>query len=327
MKLSIKKINGKKYLYAVDTIYITRGISITKNKSLGRADRIKDIGYKKQAFHEYLIKEETNLRTDYWSKKVLENSFKYISVKKLESLRSRLYRFKQTAGDIATSAMEMAFLADFIFNSNRIEGSKLPRERVEEIIKEKKSGNDEVNNTIQAIGFMDTKFLYTKSSIKKLHSILLKHEPSKLGFRKEPVVVGNMEVLAWEQIEEELSKLLQWYNEHKYTMYPPELAFTFYYKFERIHPFEDGNGRTGRLIMNDILKRHRYHPIIIWNKRGQSHLHAFKKAVDGKQEYFHKFMADQFEKTYEIYLEKIERAYNLEKQINYFMQPSEYNFD
>ena len=327
MKISKKTINGKEYIYAIDSIYVAKGHIISKNKSFGRADKVKDISIKKKYFYEYILKDETKSRTNYWVKFASEKFKKYVSIEKLESLRSRLFRAKQSVGDFATAAMNTAFMVDFIYNSNTIEGSKIPRERVEEIVREKKFANDEVNNTIKAIYFVDNEFKFNGSSIKKLHDILLKHEPSNLGLRKEKVVVGNMDVLAWQEISKELDKLLVWYKEATQKMYPPELAFLFYYKFERIHPFKDGNGRTGRLIMNKILKENRYHPIIVWNKRRKSHLNAFRRYLEGKDENYLKFMSEQFEKTHEIYLEKIEKAFSLEAQMEYFMKPSSYNFD
>jgi len=326
MKISKKIINGKEYIYAIDSIYVAKGHTILKNKSLGRADKVKDISIKKKDFYEDILNEETKSRTSYWTKFASTKFKKYVFVEKIELLRSKLFRGKESVGEIAKTAMNTAFMVDFIFNSNTIEGSKVPRERVEEIVKERNFANDEVNNTIKAIYFVENKFKFNKASIKKLHDILLKHEPSNLGFRKEKVVVGNMDVLDWQVISKELDNLLVWYKEASQNTYPPELAFLFYYKFERIHPFKDGNGRTGRLIMNRILKEHRYHPIIIWNKRRKAHLGAFRTYLEGKDENYLKFMSDQLEKTYEIYLEKIEKAFNLDAQMKYFLEPSEYNY-
>jgi len=63
----------------------------------------------------------------------------------------------------------------------------------------------------------------------------------------------NAETVVPEYVYSELSTLLKWYKEQKKYLSPPELAFKFYYRYEKIHPFEDGNGRTGRMIMNQIL--------------------------------------------------------------------------
>lgn len=327
MKTYINNIKGKDYLYAYDRIFIAKGKTIQKAKSLGRVDSLADIPVKKRAFATFLMNEERKLRVLHWSKLIDSSDFsKYVSIEKIEGVRTKLYRAKTDMGNIATSAMETAFLVDFIFNSNKIEGSKIPRENVEKQVKEGgRPKNDEVGNTLKAVYYVDHKFKFNLSQIKKLHSILLAHEPKKLGYREEKVVVGDELVVPWREIKSRLNDLLAWFSVAKKTWYPPELAFTFYYRFERIHPFVDGNGRVGRLVMNKILKAHHYHPMIIWNKRRQAHMTAFKNFSEGRGEKYFKFMAEQFVKTHEIYIEKIQKAFDLEKQMKYFLEPSEYN--
>lgn len=307
-------INGRTYLYAYDYIFIDRGRRIRKNKSLGPAESPIDQARKLREFAETLEREESKERVLYWTKRITQPRFtNYVSLAKIEKARAKLYRAKKEMGEIAKQAMDTAFLVDFIYNSNRIEGSKVPRDRVEKVIRgrgaEVKKGDAEIINTIRAIDFINTNFQFNPANINKLHQTLLAHEPSKTGFRTDRVIVNESEVSSWPEIRTELKNLLAWYAKAKLSWYPPELAFTFYYKFERIHPFEDGNGRVGRLIMNKILKDHRYHPMIVWNKRAQSHM---------------KFMAEQFIKTHDIYLKKIEPAINFEQQMEYFMRPSDY---
>jgi len=326
MKTYTNNINGKDYLYAYDKIFITKGKTIQKNKSLGRVDSLSDLSVKKRIFSLYLMNEEKKLRTEYWKKKAGHDFSKYVSIEKIENVRTELYRAKEDMGPMATMAMETAFLVDFIYNSNKIEGSKMPRENVEKEVKEGgRPKNNEVGNTLRAVYYVDNKFGFNINQVKKLHSVLLAHEPNKLGFREEPVVVGNEQVARWEEIKPKLDELMTWFSTANKTWYPPELAFTFYYRFERIHPFVDGNGRVGRLIMNKILKNHRYHPMIIWNKKRQAHMTAFKSFEKGQCEKYFKFMADQFTKTHEIYLEKIQKAFDLEGQMKYFLEPSKYN--
>lgn len=78
-----------------------------------------------------------------------------------------------------------------------------------------------------------------------------------------------------------MTDLIQWYQteEAKGELNPLELAAMFHYRYIRIHPFEDGNGRIARLIMNYILSRHQYPLIVVPSKSKQEYLSALS-AVD-----------------------------------------------
>jgi Fic family protein len=326
MKISKKTVNGKSYIYALDSIYVNRGKTIQKNKSLGPTATTTNLAEKKKDFQNYIIENETKLRIKYWHKKASENFLSYVDLGKVENLRAKLFQLKRNTGELGSAAMETAFLVDFIYNSNKLEGSRVPRESVEKIVREStKEKNGEVRNTISAISYLkQKKFKFILKNIEDLHDILLAHEPSNLKYRKNnDVIVGNSSVSDFKNIKKELSNLLTWVDNSNYKLYPLEQAFEFYYRFERIHPFNDGNGRTGRLLMNEILKIHKYHPMIIWNKNREVHMNAFARAIDGNKKSFHKFMVDQFIHTHELYLAKIDKAYNLDNIMHSFLEPSE----
>ena len=226
-------------------------------------------------------------------------------------------------GPLASNFMEMGFLIDFIYNSNRLEGSRVPRTRVEKEVRENTRRKGEVGDTLRALFAVNEKvFSFNVKKIIDLHAVLMAHEPEKLGLRTDRVIVGQSEVAPWQEIRKRLMELCTWYEESRRIMYPPELAFDFYYKFERIHPFEDGNGRTGRLMMNRILKDNKYHPMIISWKRKEAQENAFAKRMNGQKETFYSFMKEEFIKTHEIYIEKIDSALNVEKLSQVFMAPS-----
>lgn len=325
MKISQKVVNGKPYIYARDSIYINRGKTVQKSKSLGPAVTTTNLAIKKQDFQKYLIQEEIRQRIAYWKPKAGKDFLAYVDVGQIEQLRASLFQLKKNLGELGSAAIETAFMVDFIYNSNKLEGSRVPRESVEKMVRESsKEKNAEVKNTIAAISYIRQKdFKITISHIEKLHDMLLAHEPANLKYRTDnDIVVGNSLVSDYKNIKKELSDLLAWNKKSNYTLYPVEHAFAFYYRFERIHPFKDGNGRTGRLLMNEILRQHKYHPIIIWNKNREAHMHAFTKAMVGGHKAFFRFMVDQFVKTHEVYLKKIEKAYNLDTMLHSFLEPS-----
>ena len=76
-----------------------------------------------------------------------------------------------------------------------------------------------------------------------------------------------------------MTDLVDWYNEAeqsgKYT--PIELAAIFHYRYIRIHPFEDGNGRMARLMSNYILSRHGYPMIVVRSRKKEQYLEALHK--------------------------------------------------
>jgi len=324
VKLTVKKINGEKYLYIRDSIYLNKNKIIQKYKSLGRISRSLNIINEIAIFDDMMRKEEVEKRTNYWKERVNEKKvYNYISIETIEKIRTELYRNKQRLNFIANHLMGTAFMTDFVYNSNKIEGSRIPKTTVQKKIDEGDKGNNEVANTIKSLDFFDgIKLPCSLKFLEKGQKILLGHEKYKQGIRKETMIVGNSNVISHEEIEKEIKKLMDWYEENNYKLYSPELAFNFHYRFERIHPFKDGNGRIGRILMNEILKKHRYHPIIVWNKNRSSYFSAFEKAMEGNITPYFKFMFEQYKSTYATYAEKLSKAIKAEEQIGEFFKPS-----
>ncbi len=76
-----------------------------------------------------------------------------------------------------------------------------------------------------------------------------------------------------------MTDLVDWYNEEepKGLLNPVELAALFHYRYIRIHPFEDGNGRIARLMVNYILSRHGWPMIVVRSRKKQEYLEALHK--------------------------------------------------
>jgi Fic family protein len=96
-----------------------------------------------------------------------------------------------------------------------------------------------------------------------------------------------------------MNELIKVYNKNK-KMDPVELAARMHYKFESIHPFGDGNGRVGRLIINYILWHSGYPVLIMEYKKRKSYYKALQKGEEG----FFKYFIRRYLKVYQRYYKK-----------------------
>lgn len=166
------------------------------------------------------------------------------------------------------------------YNTNRIEGSKLTEEQTRSIFETHTilSGNTVLNtddiietqNHFRAFDFMleHAEEDLSIDLIKQFHELLKRGTSDerkswfKVGdFKALPNEVGGRETVAPENVEQELRKLLESY--HALSAVKVEDIIDFHAKFESIHPFQDGNGRVGRLIMFKECLKHDIMPFII----------------------------------------------------------------
>lgn len=125
---------------------------------------------------------------------------------------------------------------------------------------------------LEAVGHKDA-FLYvqdlvkdkvpfSESIIKQIHTLVLMDRPEDRGvYRRIPVRIMGAYHTPPEPVvvPEQMEKLIKEFSKKK--LHPIESATLFHLKFEGIHPFVDGNGRTGRLILNLFLMQNGYPPI------------------------------------------------------------------
>ena len=163
---------------------------------------------------------------------------------------------------------------ELTYNSNHIEGSRLTHDQTRSIFETNTIGVenevlnvDDVIETASHFRCIDliidnAKAALTEKSIKELHLILKKgtsdsrKEWFAVGdYKKMPNEVGGMDTALPEEVANEMKVLLFEYNAKKEKTF--EDILDFHVKFERIHPFQDGNGRVGRLMMfKECLKYH-----------------------------------------------------------------------
>ncbi|MDP1729468.1 MAG: Fic family protein, partial [archaeon] len=162
-----------------------------------------------------------------------------------------------------------------------------------------------------AFEYLQKSFKFNLVSIKRLYHILTNelfmqgNISYPRGFKKEEVIVGNSQTTSPENVGIELNNLLKWYKFNKNKIHPLILAFEFHRKYEMIHPFRDGNGRTGRLIMNKILMSAGYSPIIVYRENKLAYFNALEKSQEGNKKNYYQFMLEQADKSYDFLLNVI----------------------
>ncbi len=123
-----------------------------------------------------------------------------------------------------------------------------------------------------------------------------------------------------EEVPSMISDLLQWYDKEKIETHPLILAATFHYRFVKIHPFDDGNGRMSRILMNLILMRGNYPPAIIKMEKRNEYLAALGEADAGDLEKFILFVGESLLESVDLYVrgakgENIGEEDDLDKKI------------
>ncbi|MDR2149103.1 MAG: Fic family protein [Tannerella sp.] len=181
------------------------------------------------------------------------------------------------------------------YNSNRMEGSKLTEEQTRYIFETRTIGFKEqeavpVDDIIETSNhFVAFDYLFdaidipfSDTPIKEFHRILKTgtSDATKEWFmvgewKKLPNEVGGMETTLPRNVEKDMNKLNNWYNSLS------EIAFEniveYHYRFEKIHPFQDGNGRVGRLIMFRECLKNGIIPFIIDESHKQFYYRGLKE--------------------------------------------------
>ena len=172
----------------------------------------------------------------------------------------------------------------FAYNTNHIEGSKLTEDQTRYIyetntlLTEKDSATniDDVIETMNHFKLVDYMIdiankKLSENMIKQFHKILKEGTSDSQkdwfvvgDYKKISNEVGGLKTTEPENVEKEMKKLLEWYTSLKKVSINEIIEF--HARFERIHPFQDGNGRIGRIIMFKECLKNNIIPFIILDK-------------------------------------------------------------
>lgn len=208
------------------------------------------------------------------------------------------------------------FIIEYTYNSNAIEGNTLTLRETDMVLRGLTIDKKPLKDHMEAIGHKEAfdyicslvkeKAPLTESIIKQVHYLVLADKPEDRGvYRKIPVTIVGAKHTPLEPIfiEPYMHALFVWYNTAK-DDFITKLA-KFHIEFEGIHPFIDGNGRTGRLLVNLELMKLGYPPIDIKFSDRKAYYDAFdsyhlKHDVKPMVTLFSKYLLERLKKYVSI---------------------------
>ncbi len=268
-------------------------------------------------------------------------------------LKAQLDELRPLSADVEAKILQKLRL-DWNYHSNHLEGGKLTYGETKALIlfgltaqgkplqdHLETSGHDEAIKWIEDV--IKHEYPLNESFIRQLHQLILKNPSQKQSitpdgkimmrqinigvYKTTPnhVITKTGETFRFASPEETpamMNDLMNWYAEKRAneTINPILFAAEFHYKFIRIHPFDDGNGRLARLLMNFILMQFGYPPAIIRTEDKENYYTALEQADAGILEPFVAYIAQSVFLSLEIMLkgargENIEDPDDLDKQI------------
>ncbi|MEO7174225.1 MAG: Fic family protein [Saprospiraceae bacterium] len=222
--------------------------------------------------------------------------------------------------------MDKKFRLEFSYNSNHLEGNTLTFSDTQKLLLqdyavkdhslrelEEMKGHDIAYSMIR-LWAKDKERPLTELALKELNQLILvrpfwkdaitpdgqkTRRLIKVGDYKESpnsVRLENGEIFDYSAVIDtpiEMRGLMQWYREEGLSLHPCKLAAMLHYKFVRIHPFDDGNGRVSRLLMNYVLLNNDLPPIIIKSTDKRRYLAYLRLADIGEIDPFIDYISDQ----------------------------------
>ena len=186
---------------------------------------------------------------------------------KIDALRKEIDSYRPlTPGELRRLTEE--FIVSYTYNSNAIEGNTLTLQETALVLEGITIDKKPLKDHLEAVGHRDA-FLYvlelvqkketvSERIIKEIHSLILMNQPQDKGvYRRVPVIImgTGYEPVQPYLVQVQMEQLLAKYHEDEKTRHLVERVAWFHLEFEAIHPFIDGNGRTGRMMVNlELMK-------------------------------------------------------------------------
>ena len=275
------------------------------------------------------------------------------TLEKINRLSEELEKLRPLSAENEQRVMQK-FRLDWNYNSNNLEGNTLTYGETKALLlfsitaqgkplkdhKEIEGHNEAIDYIIKVARLQEP---LTEAMIRELHKMIL-HEPYEIEaitadgqptrkrveigkYKTQPNHVKTItgEIFRFATPEEtpaKMEELMKWYRENLNIKknHPLMFAAEFHYRFIRIHPFDDGNGRIVRILMNLLLMQKGLPPVIVKTKDKENYYRALQQADSGQLEIFFNYIGEQLINSLELMVkaaigEDIEELEDIDKEI------------
>ncbi len=283
--LRISERKGKRVI-AKDIAYLGNKIEEVKKN----IDKLSDYKEEIRKAHKTI---SLFLESNYYLEKVKslklkKDEFLKEKLEELESCKLHYNKIFLKEEKLTKQEILKNFLIEFAFNTTSIEGNTINLIEAKNLLQEGLTPKDktlreiyDLQNTEKVFfDIINLKGKLNHDFIIKIHDRLMENIDPRKGYRTTDVRVikSNFDATPAKYVNTDMNLLLKWYQEYENKLHPFVLAAIFHHKFEKIHPFADGNGRTGRMLLNYLLLTKGYPPIIIHKATRKEFLEAMRIA-------------------------------------------------
>jgi len=299
--IHVKNIRGKKY-YTL-RVSVRKGNNVVTRDLCNLGDDLSkvDLVQLEKKYKDEIRKSDKTLR-NFLDKNIYLEKAKGLKLKKNEYMSKEQwdeinailihYKTKFLKLDKLTrEELFENFILSFAVNSTSIEGNTIGLKEASDLFRYDRVPKGktlrevfDLKNTRDVLLFLKgSKLKIDEELVVKVHDMLLKNIDERVGFRTHEIkIFGQLfKPSPARYVRADVKLLVDWYKKNKGKMNPFVLAVLFHHKFEKIHPFSDGNGRTGRVLMNYILDRAGYPPCVITKRFRDDYIFAMSDADKG----------------------------------------------
>lgn len=243
---------------------------------------------------------------------------------RIRDKKTRLDALRPFPGS-ALKRLQQDFAVEWTYNSNSIEGNTLSLRETRVVLQDGLTiggktlrEHFEAINHNKAIAWLEEKvtpgYVISGADILTLHKMVMTAIDDDFGgrFRTGRVQITGANFIPPNplKVPDLLDELLEWVRCNPQNLDPVSLSAVFHHRFVWIHPFFDGNGRTGRLAMNMILMELGYPPVIILRTDRNKYYRALNDANQGKFEKLLLLFFQGAERSLELYLSALGNGYD-----------------